>query len=383
MSLSDDLKTRARELGFVAVGATSAEPFTQAEAAALERTQQGLMDGLPWWSAARVRASADPRLRTPEAQSVIALAFPYAPPATEEVDANADLRGRIAAYALGRDYHDVLSERMQPLADLLRQSGHRAKTYIDHGWMLDRAAGARAGIGWLGKNTNLLVPGVGSYVLLSEIVTSAEIEPDSPSAKSCGSCTACLRACPTGALIAPGVLDNRKCISFWTIEHHGVIPLDVRPLLGDWVFGCDLCQEVCPVNAYPRRAEPDSVATEAFGPHAVSGRPLLEDLLLLDDTGFRERFRGSAVWRTRREGLLRNVCIALGNLGDRHSVSALAGALRDQAALVRGHAAWALGRLAGTAARAHLEAALKREDDPWVRDECGLARQECGPLVVQ
>lgn len=383
MSLSDDVKTRARELGFVAVGATHAEPFTEAEAAALERTEQGLMDGLPWWSAARVRASADPRLRTPNAQSVIALAFPYAPPATDGVGEPDDLRGRIAAYALGRDYHDVLSERMQPLTDLLRQSGHQAKTYVDHGWMLDRAAGARAGIGWLGKNTNLLVPGVGSYVLLSEIVTSAEIEPDSPSAKSCGSCQACLRACPTGALVAPGVLDNRKCISFWTIEHHGVIPLDVRPLLGDWVFGCDLCQEVCPVNAYPRRAEPDSDVTQAFGPHAVSGRPRLEDLLLLDDARFRERFRGSAVWRTRREGLLRNVCIALGNLRDRHAVTALAGALRDPATLVRGHAAWALGRLGGSAARAQLEAALRREDDAWVRDECGLARQECGPLVVQ
>ncbi|MEO6797316.1 MAG: tRNA epoxyqueuosine(34) reductase QueG [Candidatus Dormibacter sp.] len=383
MSLSDDVKTRARELGFVAVGATTAEPFTQAEAAALARTEQGLMDGLPWWSAARVRASADPRLRTPDAHSVIALAFPYAAPATDEVDEPDGLRGRIAAYALGRDYHDVLSERMQPLKDLLRQSGHQAKTYVDHGWMLDRAAGARAGIGWLGKNTNLLVPGVGSYVVLSEIVTSAEIEPDSPSAKSCGSCQACLRACPTGALIAPGVLDNRKCISFWTIEHHGVIPLDVRPLLGDWVFGCDLCQEVCPVNAYPRRAEPDPAATPAFGPHKVSGRPRLEGLLLLDDARFRDRFRGSAVWRTRREGLLRNVCIALGNLGDRHAVTALAGALLDQATLVRGHAAWALGRLGGSAARAHLETALTREDDAWVRDECGLARQECGPLVVR
>ena len=183
MSLTDDLKTRARELGFAAAGATGAEPFIEAEAAALARTKAGLMDGLPWWSAERVRSSADPRLRTPGAQSVVALAFPYEPPLTSELDGDGP-RARIAAYALGRDYHDVLSERMEPLVRMLRQGGHRAKTYVDHGWMLDRAAGARAGLGWLGKNTNLLVPGVGSYVLLSEIVTSAEIDRDRPSLKS-------------------------------------------------------------------------------------------------------------------------------------------------------------------------------------------------------
>jgi len=264
MAFSDDLKSRARELGFAAVGATSAEPFREAEAAALERTAQGMMDGLPWWNKARVRASADPRQRTPAAQSVLALAFPYPVPSAAEADTG-DPSGRIAAYALGRDYHEVLSERMQPLVTMLRSQGHQAKTYVDHGWMLDRAAGARAGLGWLGKNTNLLVPGVGSYVLLSEIVTSAELEPDGLSAKSCGKCEACLQVCPTGALVAPGVLDNRKCISFWTIEHHGVIPLEMRPLMGTWIFGCDLCQEVCPVNAYPRRAEPDPAAIDAHG----------------------------------------------------------------------------------------------------------------------
>ncbi|GAC1479013.1 MAG: tRNA epoxyqueuosine(34) reductase QueG [Candidatus Dormibacteria bacterium] len=381
MPLSDDLKTRARELGFVAVGATGAEPFIEAETAALTRTGEGLMDGLTWWSAERVRSSADPGRRTPGARSVVALAFPYEPPEVGEMDGDGP-RGRIAAYALGRDYHEVLSERMQPLVEMLRQGGHRAKTYVDHGWMLDRAAGARAGLGWLGKNTNLLVPGVGSYVLLSEIVTSAEIDPDRASLKSCGNCRACLDVCPTGALVAPGVLDNRRCISFWTIEHHGVIPLEMRPLIGDWIFGCDLCQEVCPINAYPRRAYPEASSVDAFSPTVVSGRPLLEGLLALDEQGFLTRFRNSAVWRTRRAGLLRNACIALGNAGERSSVPALAGALRDHEPLVRGHAAWALGELGGGAARRHLEQALSREEDAWVRDECELARQECGPLAV-
>ncbi|MDQ6712909.1 MAG: tRNA epoxyqueuosine(34) reductase QueG [Candidatus Dormibacteraeota bacterium] len=390
MSLTSALKQQAQALGFCAVGVTGAERFSEAESAAAGRTAEGLMDGLSWWSQARVHASADPGRATPGARSVIALAFPYPSPARGGSDfpspsgggqGGGSPRGRIAAYALGRDYHEVLLERMQPLLAMLREQGHVAKTYVDHGWMLDRAAAARAGLGWLGKNTNLLIPGVGSTVLLAEIVTSAELEPDEPLKKSCGSCDACMRVCPTGALIEPGVLDNRRCISFWTIEHRGVIPVDVRPLMGDWIFGCDLCQEICPVNVSPRPAAPDGEALAAFGP-TIDARPRLEELLALDEEGFRARFRNSAVWRTRRSGLLRNVCIALGNIADRSSVQALAEALDDGEQLIRGHAAWALGRLGGAAARDHLTRALRRETDAWVRAECSLALQACGPLVV-
>lgn len=382
MDLTAAVKRRARALGFCAVGITSADPFEAAEAAAANRTREGLMDGLTWWSETRVHASADPRRATPEARTIIALAFPHFPsPSGGGQSGGPDgPRGRIASYALGRDYHEVLRERMQPLLLLLREQGYTAKTYVDHGWMLDRAAAARAGIGWLGKNTNLLVPGIGSNVLLAEIVTSAPLETDAPLKKTCGGCDACQRVCPTGALVAPGVLDNRRCISFWTIEHHGIIPLEIRPLIGDWIFGCDLCQEICPVNARP--AAPDRRALAAFGP-TIESQPRLEELLTLDDEGFRGRFRQSALWRTRRAGLLRNVCIALGNVADRGSVPALAGALDDPEPLVRGHAAWALGRLGGTAARAALSEALRREADAWVRDECGLALQACGPLAVR
>jgi epoxyqueuosine reductase len=404
MTLIEEVKRRAKDLGFCAVGITNADPFTTAERAAADRTADGLMDGLSWWSEARVHASADPRRATPDARSVIALAFPHvlggespspswAGPPAHASRAERAMRafeafpgrgssgptGRIASYALGRDYHQVLRERMQPLVDLLRERGYVAKTYVDHGWLLDRAAAARAGIGWLGKNTNLLVPEMGSYVLLCEIVTSAELAVDEPLKKTCGSCDACMRVCPTGALVAPGVLDNRRCISYWTIEHRGVIPREMRPLLGDWIFGCDLCQEVCPVNARP--ASPDRDAIQAFGP-LIDGRPRLEELLTLDDEGFRARFRESAVWRTRRSGLLRNVCVALGNVADRASVPGLARALNDTEPLIRGHAAWALGRLGGASARRALDNALRREDDAWVREECELARAECGPLAV-
>ena len=379
MNLTDEVKNRAKALGFCAVGITGAEPFEEAETAAATRTAEGLMDGLTWWSEARVHASADPRRATPDARTVIALAFPYASASGNDDQSDDGPRGRIAAYALGRDYHEVLLERMQALLTMLRERGFTAKTYVDHGWMLDRAAAARAGIGWLGKNTNLLVPGIGSNVLLAEIVTSAPLQTDAPSKKNCGSCDACMRACPTGALVAPGVLDNRRCISFWTIEHRGVIPLEVRPMIGDWIFGCDLCQEVCPVNARPAAPDPNAVA--AFGP-LIEARPRLEELLTLDEAGFGRRFRDSAVWRTRRSGLMRNACIALGNIGDRGSVPALAAVLNDPEPLVRGHAAWALGRLGGAAARAALERALSREGDAWVRDECGLALEACGPLGV-
>jgi len=400
MELTAAVKARARALGFCAVGITSADPFAEAEAAAAQRTAEGLMDGLTWWSEARVHASANPRRATPDAQTVIALAFTYPSPLADSPSPSGGgqdrghenlpspargggqgggPRGRIASYALGRDYHEVLLARMQPLLAMLRERGYTAKTYVDHGWMLDRAAGARAGIGWLGKNTNLLVPGIGSNVLLAEIVTSAPLETDAPLKKNCGGCDACMRICPTGALVAPGVLDNRRCVSFWTIEHRGVIPLDMRPLIGDWIFGCDLCQEICPVNARPAAPDPDALA--AFGP-PIEARPRLEELLTLDDAAFRARFRESALWRTRRAGLLRNVCIALGNVADRGSVPPLAGALDDPEPLVRGHAAWALGRLGGTAARAALTKALSHEADAWVRDECGLALEACGSLAV-
>lgn len=382
MSLTDELKRKAKQLGFAAVGITTADPFLDAEAAATTRTSAGLMDGLTWWSEARAHASADPRRATPDAKSVIALAYPHPSGSDESPSAHDSPRGRIASYAIGRDYHEVLLERMQPLIDMLRGAGYRAKTYVDHGWMLDRAAAARAGIGWLGKNTNLLLPGTGSYVLLAEIVTSAELDVDEPLKKSCGSCDACIRICPTGALVEPGVLDNRRCISFWTIEHRGVIPREMRPLIGDWIFGCDLCQEICPVNASATPRVPDSDAVQAFGP-LLDARPRLEELLTLDDDAFRTRFRHSAVWRTRRAGLLRNVCVALGNVADRSSVPALTAAFEDPESLIRGHAAWALGRIGGARARVALEQALSRESDAWVREECELALAECGPLAVR
>lgn len=365
--LAAALRLLARAQGFSACGFAAADHLEAAEQVATERTKEGMMDGLSWYTPERIRQSADPRRTLPEAKAIVALAFPYAHPPSESV-APDPKRGRIAAYALGPDYHDLLRERMQPLVALLHAHGFRARTFVDHGRLFERAAAERAGIGWFGKNTNLLTVEDGSWVLLAELVTDAPLASDAPLAKTCGSCTACITACPTGAL-TPYALDNRKCISFLTIELRGPIPRPLRPLIGNWIFGCDLCQTSCPVNARKRAADP---VEHAYYDQLVDPRPVLTELLALDESAFRERFRFSAVWRTRRAGLLRNAAVALGNAGDRQAMPALAAALGDPEALVRGHAAWALGRLGGPQARAALRAA-RHDDDAWVREELELA----------
>ena len=353
MSLTDEVKRRATELGFCSVGVTSAERFSEAETAAANRTGQGLMEGLSWWSEARAHASADPRRATPEARSVIALAFPHPqfPSPSDEPQFPSPARGggqgggprgRIAAYALGRDYHEVLLERMQPLLAMLRDRGYVAKTYVDHGWMLDRAAAARAGLGWLGKNTNLLIPGVGSYVLLAEIVTSAELEPDLPLKKTCGSCDACMRVCPTGALVEPGVLDARRCLAH-LLQAPGDFPVEFRAALGDRLYGCDDCQEVCPPNRLEDRRHPPPPSAD--GDEAWV--PVLEVLAASDDELLARHGRWYIPRRQPRY-LRRNALVVLGNVGDGGDPdveAALRRALSDPDPMLRSHAAWAAARL--------------------------------------
>jgi epoxyqueuosine reductase len=249
--------------------------------------------------------------------------------------------------------------------------------------MVDRAAAQRSGLGWYGKNTNILTKGWGSWVFLAELVTTLPLDPDPPTGANCGRCEVCLHACPTKAFVAPGVLDNRRCISYLTIELRGAIPLELRPLIGNHIFGCDICQEVCPVNqrveARLRAAGRLSGAREplAFRPRVgIGSSPALIELLALDDQGFRARFRHSPIKRAKRRGLLRNVCVALGNSGDAAAVPALARALGDHEPLVRRHAAWALGRLGGAHAREALEAARAREQEPEVRAEIACALDE-------
>jgi epoxyqueuosine reductase len=310
---------------------------------------------------------ADPRLVLPGARSLVACALGYFQGRAEEGPAG------VARYAWGEDYHAVMEPRLRALADTLVElaPGTTARTYVDTGPLLERDLAARAGLGWIGKNTMLLHPELGSFFFIGVVLTTAELEADAPLPDRCGSCTRCLDACPTGAFVDPYVLDARRCIAYLTIERRGSIPADLRPGIGSWTFGCDVCQDVCPWN---RRAP---VAREAaFGPRR---HPPLAELLALGEAGYVEAFRGSPLKRARREGLARNAAIALGNGGTAADVAALRNALGHNEPTVRGHAAWALGRIGGAAACGALVDARGREADPDALEEIERALAEVSP----
>jgi len=258
---------------------------------------------------------------------------------------------------MGPDYHDVVLAKARAVADELSRlkPGAVARVYVDTGPVFEREWAAASGLGWFGRNTNLLNRYHGSYFFLAEILTDAELEPSAePYRDHCGSCTRCLDLCPTGALSNGYVLEPRLCISYLTIEHRGIIPREIRPKLANWIFGCDICQEVCPWND---DAQKGASANDAMAPR-------LEDLMAMDEAGFRHRFGKTAVKRTKRRGLLRNAAIALGNSGNPAAVPALVRALEaEPESLVRSHAAWSLGCLGGKAARAALEYRRARESD--------------------
>ncbi len=279
--------------------------------------------------------------------------------------------GQVARYARGRDYHAVMKPRLRELAvRVSRHAGRQvaARPCVDTAPVLERELAARAGLGFVGKNNMLIVPGLGSYFMLGELLLDVELEPSAagPPPSRCGECRACLDACPTGAFTGPMSLDARRCISYLTIENRGPIPRELRPAIGTRVFGCDVCQEVCPFNAAaPARTEPE--------PELRPSSPTDLDLVRVLGLGaaqLRRLMRGSALRRAGRAGLLRNVCVALGNAGDASAVPALSRALADRHPLIRAHAAWALGRLGG---RAALDAALPAERDADVREEIEAA----------
>jgi epoxyqueuosine reductase len=394
------IKEYAYELGFDSVRITGAGAFPAEEQVIKERIAEGLMDGLPWFTAQRAEVACQPAALLPEARSIIALALCYLSeqPAAQQPGPP---RGRISRYAWGDDYHDLITSRVRQFTAWLSEATQslvpplQTHLFVDSGRMVDRAVARRAGLGWYGKNTNILTRGWGSWVFLAEIVTNLPLEEeafDQPLQAHCGKCEICLHACPTGALPAPYVLDNRRCISYLTIELRGSIPLELRPLMGNLIFGCDICQEVCPVNQVVQRrlglCQEPAPRTHllqvrprpALHPRAsVGSNPELIPLLKLTEEEFRERFRGSPIKRAKRRGLLRNVCVALGNSADPAAVPALCEALHHEEALVRGHAAWALGQLGGKQARAALQDALALESEVDVRQEiCCALQTGCG-----
>ena len=371
--LKADIAARAHEVGFDLVGFASPEPFVEAQRAVEERVAAGLYSGLPWFTGERAVVAGDPHNLMPEVRTIVSLGISYLQSTGEEEAAGSGgITGRVARYAWGEDYHDLFRDRMKALHAAVEQLvGRRVevRTLADTARIVDRAVAQRAGLGWYGKNTNILSRTHGSWILLGELLLDFALPPDVPVRTSCGACTRCLPACPTGALVEPGVLHNDRCISYLTIEHRGPIPREMRALMGTWVFGCDICQEVCPVNrkAAPGDHEPLSAK------RGIGSAPDLVELLDLTEEEFRVRFRRSPVKRAKWAGLRRNAAIALGNAGERSAVPALVRALGCESPLVRGHAAWALGRLGGDMALQALRRRIGEEEDEWVRDEIDLA----------
>jgi epoxyqueuosine reductase len=341
--LAERAKALALEAGFDLAGIASAEPPADLDFFAqwVSRGYAGEMSYLT----SQVERRSDLRTAFPWSRSVLVVGLQYDTPHPYSTGSAPD-RGWISRYAWGDDYHEVMKALLDGVMERLQaETGpFRARTYVDTGPIVERAYAAAAGLGAWGKNCCLLHPEHGSWFFLGEAVTDLELAPDTPRLDMCGSCQACIEACPTDALRAPYVLDATRCISYLTIEVKGGIPEDQRAGVGRQVFGCDICQDVCPWNRKRKR-----LGGPAFEPRPGALAPDLGDLASLDDEAFRERFRGSPVKRAKRRGLLRNVAVALGNSGDASKRPLLERLASDQDPVVREHALWALNRLTGAA----------------------------------
>jgi epoxyqueuosine reductase len=390
--LSQALKAEACRLGFQLVGITTPDPPAHFEV--YQRwLQAGRHAEMGYLAADRaLECRQDPLKILPECRSILVLGIPHDAPRTlhtrsssmgnkerqfqGEFPKDHILYGRVAAYAWGADYHDVLPERMAELVRFIESTlGYKVpnRWYTDTGPILERDFAQRAGLGWIGKNTCLINPRLGSFFLLGTILLGLELEPDEPFTHDrCGTCTRCVDACPTGCILPDRTIDSRRCISYLTIELKGSIPPGLRGLIGDWVFGCDICQQVCPWNQRFAPLKGDPAFSEE---NPISKRDLLGDLNLTPQA-FNRFFKGSPLKRAKRRGYLRNVAVALGNKADQRALPGLSKALRgDAEPLVRAHAAWGLGNIGGDAARTALKQALVDENDPEVLTEIENALQ--------
>jgi epoxyqueuosine reductase len=327
----------AREAGFDAVGVAPAVRAPHADAFHLWLAEgcHATMD----WLARDPERRCDPALVLPGARSVIALAMNYCLP-DEPATPGAGC-GRIARYARGRDYHNFIPKRLRAFDRALAAEGGKQRCFVDSGPILERDFAVLSGMAWHGKSTLAVHPKLGTWFLLSAVITTLEFAPDEPMSDHCGKCTRCLDACPTNAIVAPHKVDARRCISYWTIEHEGSLPEWIRPLLGDRIFGCDDCLAACPWNRFAQ------ISREADFAARSSSRWQLRDYLGLDEAGFRKLFEGSPIRRAGRQGFLRNVCTALGNVGTGDDLPALELARLDLDPVIAEHAEWALGRITG------------------------------------
>jgi epoxyqueuosine reductase len=350
--LTEELAQRARAEGFDLFGVARAER-PERDARALEDWLRADRHAAMAWLARDSRRRSDPRELLPGCRSVVALAMNYYPGSEEASPLRAG--ARVALYARGRDYHKVVGRKLKRLAGWLEErSGLPARGFVDTGPVLERAWGERAGVGWIGKNSCLLTRELGSWLLLAEILSVAELTPDQgPHVDFCGTCNACIDACPTQAIVSPGVVDSNLCISYWTIEHRGAVPEDRRPGNDDWIFGCDVCQEICPWNHKSATAVPPARFERRDDLRALDP----EQILTMDESRFRASYSGTSLMRAKWEGMRRNACIVLGNRGDERALVALARALSDPDPVVRSHAMWAVRRIGGPKAEELLERA--------------------------
>jgi epoxyqueuosine reductase len=366
MSFTAALKQAARDLGFGLAGVCPAiRPAGLSEFYRwLEAGYAGQMHYLP----DRALAYEHPSHVLQGVRSIVMLAMSYN---TAEPTVCQPGEGRVSRYAWGGDYHALIRQRLQRLAEFLQQHQPQAhvRGVVDTAPLLEREFAQLAGLGWVGKNTLLLNTRLGSWCFLAALLTDLELEYDEPhAADHCGTCRACLDACPTGAFVDAYVLDARKCISYATIELRASIPPELREAQGDWLFGCDICQDVCPWNRKaPETSEP------AFAPRDAMNPLALADLFHLDDAAFRRRFRDTPLWRTRRRGLLRNAAIVLGNQQAASALEALGRGLFDGEPLVRGASAWALGKIGGPRPNSLLKQRLAEEEEVEVRQEIAAA----------
>jgi epoxyqueuosine reductase len=367
-SLTAAVKEEAQRLGFPLVGISKVAPARH-EASFAEWLRKGLGGEMGYLE--RTEAlRRDPKSLVPWAVSVVSVAMNYFTP-NPRPSAAAGLKGWISRYAWGDDYHEVMKERLDALLEKIREGCPmpvQGRAFVDSGPVLERDLAGVAGIGWIGKNTQLISPKRGSWFFLGELFLDVELDYDRPIRDRCGACDLCLKACPTGAFVGPYVLDARRCISYLTIEIKGAIPPHLRSLMGNHIFGCDICQEVCPYNVKAKATE-----EKAFHPREGLYAPDLTPFLSLSEEEFRRRFKGSPILRAKRRGFLRNVAVALGNLKDAAAVPALTESLKDRDPLVRAHVAWALGQIGGEAATDALLRRFSSEDDAEVRREIEAA----------
>jgi len=368
-ALTQELKARAFALGFNMVGVIHATPASHLAAYLrwIEDGHHGLMAYMA--RPDRVNRRIDPRIILPGLQSIVCVGLDYGSQSVPPEIANDPSRGRFSNYAWRSDYHDVMTPRLGQLAAWLSEKVPevRSRVYVDTGAILERDHAATSGLGFVGKNTMLIAPRRGSWFFLGELLTTIRLqeeESQQPTA-SCGNCHRCLDACPTQAFPAPYVLDARRCISYLTIELKGWIPRELRPLMGNWVYGCDICQEVCPFNRFAQPTDEPAFWSESWDNVA----PSLLDLLLLDEEGFDRRFANSPVKRIKHGRLVRNACVAAGNWGRETAVPALEALLVHPEPLVRGHAGWALHQIGSRSAHQALTAAQQHEQDERVRSE--------------